>query len=159
VDHPPFSIGVLWLTRTLLGDALWAIRLPPALALAATVWLTGWLTREAGGERGAQAPALLGALVAPSYPARRPLFSLYAFDNLFWTASVCMLMRVLRAPRLSLWFWLGVLLGIGLLNKISVLWLIAGMIVGLAVTPYRRLFLTRGPWIAGGVAGALFAPH
>jgi 4-amino-4-deoxy-L-arabinose transferase-like glycosyltransferase len=159
VDHPPFSIGVLWLTRALLGDSLWALRLPPALATAAVVVLTGWLAREAGGRRGAQSLAMLAALIAPVYLALGHIFSMNAFDILFWTAAICVLMRLLAAPRSSLWLWLGVLLGLGLLNKISVLWLILGITAGLLLTPYRRLFLTAGPWIAGSIAGLLFAPH
>ncbi|HLK60395.1 MAG TPA: glycosyltransferase family 39 protein [Chthonomonadaceae bacterium] len=159
VDHPPLSIGVLWLIRALLGDALWAVRLPPALALAATVGLTGWLTREAGGKPGAQALAMLAALIAPIYLAYGHFFSMNALDVLLWTVALCVLMRLLPAPRLSLWLWLGLLLGLGLLNKISVLWLILGITAGLVCTPYRRLLLTAGPWIAIGIAGLLFAPH
>src|SRR5262249_54571816 len=127
VDHPPLSIALLWLTRALLGDALWAIRLPPALALAAVVALTGWLAREAGGGRGAQALAMLAALLAPVYLALGHFFSMNAFDALLWTAALCLLMRLVEAPRLPLWIGFGVLLGLGLLNKLSVLWLIAGM--------------------------------
>ena len=51
------------------------------------------------------------------------------------------------------------LLGLGLLNKISVLWLGAGIGVGLLLTPSRRLLLTRGPWIAGAIAAVIFLPH
>jgi len=50
-------------------------------------------------------------------------------------------------------------LGLGLLNKISVLWLAAGFAAGVVVTRQRRLLLTRGPWIAALVAALLFAPH
>jgi hypothetical protein len=37
VDHPPFSVFVLWLVRRTLGDSLPALRLVPALLGAATV--------------------------------------------------------------------------------------------------------------------------
>jgi 4-amino-4-deoxy-L-arabinose transferase-like glycosyltransferase len=50
-------------------------------------------------------------------------------------------------------------LGLGLENKISVLWLGAGIAAGLLATPARRLLLTPGPWLAGAIAAALFAPH
>jgi 4-amino-4-deoxy-L-arabinose transferase-like glycosyltransferase len=159
VDHPPLSIAVLWLTRAVLGDALWAIRLPPSLALAAVVGLTGWLAREVGGGKGAQALAMLAALVAPDYLAVGHFFSMNAFDVLLWTAVFCVLSRLLRAPRPALWFWFGALLGLGLLNKLSMLWLIAGVGVGLLATPPRRLFLTPGPWLAAAVTALLYAPH
>jgi Dolichyl-phosphate-mannose-protein mannosyltransferase len=159
VDHPPLSIAILWLTRAVLGDSLWAIRLPPALAFAATVALTGWLTREAGGKRGAQILAMLIVLLTPVYLGVGHYFSMNAFDTLLWTLALCLLMRLLVAPRPELWLWLGITLGLGLLNKISVLWLLAGITVGLLCTPYRRVFATPGPWIAAVVAGVLFLPH
>jgi hypothetical protein len=40
-----------------------------------------------------------------------------------------------------------------------VLWLGAGIAAGLAATRERRLLATRGPWIAGLIAAALFAPY
>ena len=44
------------------------------------------------------------------------------------------------------WVVLGVLLGLGLQNKISVLWLGGRTRGGLVLTPARRLLLTPGPW-------------
>lgn len=159
VDHPPLSIAILWLTRAVLGDTLWAIRLPPALARSATVALTGWLTREAGGKRVAQTLAMLISLLTPIYLGVGHYFSMNAFDILFWMLALCLLMRLLAAPHPKLWLWLGVTLGLGLLNKISVLWLMAGITLGLLCTPYRRVFITSGPWFAAVIAGLLFLPH
>ena len=53
----------------------------------------------------------------------------------------------------------GVVLGLGLLNKISVLWLGAGLAVGIVATPLRRSLRRPGPWLAGLIAGALFSPY
>ena len=48
VDHPPLSIALLALIRGILGDALWALRLLPALATAGAVFLTGLMARRLG---------------------------------------------------------------------------------------------------------------
>ena len=37
VDHPPLSVLLLWVIRTVAGDSLAAVRLVPALAGAATI--------------------------------------------------------------------------------------------------------------------------
>ena len=58
VDHPPLSIFCLWLTRSLLGDSLLALRLVPALLGAATVALVGLMARALGGGRWAMALAM-----------------------------------------------------------------------------------------------------
>ena len=49
VDHPPFSIFLLLLSRSVFGDSLFALRLLPALAGAATVLLAALMAREMGG--------------------------------------------------------------------------------------------------------------
>jgi hypothetical protein len=48
VDHPPMTVFIAWFARHIFGESLWAIRLLPALAGAALVWLTGKLAREMG---------------------------------------------------------------------------------------------------------------
>src|SRR6185503_14298043 len=54
---------------------------------------------------------------------------------------------------------LGVVLGFGLLNKISVLWFGAGIFVGLILTPARKQLLTPWPWVAGVIALFIFHPY
>ena len=46
VDQPPLIALIAWIARHLFGDGLIGLRLFPAIAGAATVWLTGKLTRE-----------------------------------------------------------------------------------------------------------------
>ncbi len=162
VDHPPLSIAVLALDHAALGDSRLAMRLVPALAGTAVVLLTGWLARELGGGRVAMVLAALAALVAPDYLAVCHVYSMNALELLFWTGAVCLLARILRDPPAVTWrAWvlLGLVLGLGLLNKASVLWLIGGVFVGLVATRHRRLLATPGPWLAVVVAAGLLAPH
>src|ERR1019366_9074950 len=65
VDHPPLIAFVPWVARHAFGDSLLALRLLPAAAGAALVWLTGVLARELGGGRFAQAMAALAVLFVP----------------------------------------------------------------------------------------------
>src|SRR5713226_5995841 len=62
VDQPPLIAFVAWFARHVFGSSLLGLRLLPAIAGAALVWLTGRLTREMGGGRFAQAIAALAAL-------------------------------------------------------------------------------------------------
>ncbi len=48
VDHPPLSILLLALSRAILVDAIWALHLLPALAVAGSVFLTGLMARRLG---------------------------------------------------------------------------------------------------------------
>ena len=159
VDHQPLSIWLLKISRLILGDSLVAIRFLPALAGALTVLLTGLIVKELGGKRFAMLFAALCVLLAPLHLALGSYYSMNSFDILIWTAAAYILVLWVnwRDPRM--WLWLGVLLGFGLQNKISVLWLGFGLAVGLLLTENRRSFLTRGPWLTAGIALLIFLPH
>ncbi len=159
VDHPPLSVLVLALVRATLGDSLLAIRLVPALLGAATVVVTGLLVRELGGGRWASGLAMTAALISPVHLALGHFYSMNAFDLLVWALVALLVVRIVKAGEARDWWWLGLVLGLGLLVKISVLWLGFGLLVGLVATPERRWLWTRWPWLAGTVAFALFSPY
>jgi dolichyl-phosphate-mannose-protein mannosyltransferase len=159
VDHPPFAIVVLAATRGLLGDSVAAIRVIPAMLGALTVLLVGIIARRLGGGPFAQALAMTAALIAPFYLALDHYFSMNAFDLLLWGLTAYLLLRILQGGSPRLWLLMGILLGIGLENKISVLWLGAGLFVGLLLTPQRVVLRTRWPWLAAGIVICLFLPH
>ena len=163
VDQPAFSILFLAAWRALLGDSPAALMVPPALCGAAIVVLTGLLARRFGGGPAAQGLAALVAAVAPIWLGMTGSYSMNAFDILLWTVAASLFAAILaREPGHGagrLWLLLGCVLGLGLLNKISVLWLGAGITAGLLLTPARRWLATLGPWLAGGLAFLGIVPY
>src|SRR4051795_6694496 len=67
VDQPPLIAFIAWFARHVFGESLIGVRFLPALAGAATVWLTGKLARELGGGVFAQALAALAAFAVPVF--------------------------------------------------------------------------------------------
>jgi len=159
VDQPPFSIAVLRVIRQFAGDSLLVLRIAAAAVAALTVWLTGVIAARLGGSRFAQVLAMTAAAIAPQNLALASFYSMNVFDLFFWTAAAYVLIEVLNRPTVGRWALLGLMLGAGLENKISVFWFGGGIAAGLLLTAARRLLLTPGPWIAAAVAGAIFAPH
>jgi len=159
VDHPPLSVAVLRLVRATLGDGLPALRFVPALLHSLVVVLAGLLARELGGGRGAQALAALAAAVCPVFLGTTSFYSMNAFELCFWALAAWLLARLVNTGDARLWLALGCVLGLGLLNKISMSWFGLGLAVGLVLTPERRWLATPWPWAAGVIAGVLFAPH
>ena len=159
VDHPPLSVALLALNRALLGDSLPALRFLPALAGAAVVFVTGTIARDLGGGRFAQALACVCALVAPAYLALSHFYSMNVFDVLLWSLGSWLVVRIVGQESPGLWPVLGAVVGLGLLNKLSMLWFVGGLGLGLLATRERRLLLTRGPVLAALVATALYLPH
>jgi 4-amino-4-deoxy-L-arabinose transferase-like glycosyltransferase len=158
VDHPALSIVPLWIVRALSGDSLSAARLLAAVASGATVFVVGSMTRDMGGGRFAQILAMVCVAIAPVYLALASFYSMNVFDVLVWVIAGWIVVRLMHAPRLSTWIALGIVLGLGVENKISVLWLIGGLSIGLLLHDYRWL-MKPGPWIAAAVAGLLIAPY
>jgi len=159
VDQPPLSIAVLWLSRLLFGDSLFALRLLPAVAGAVVVALAGRMTKELGGNRYAQVLAACCVIAAPLTLGANSVYSMNSFDVLFWTLMFYLLIIILKKDDQKYWLLLGLVLGLGLLNKISVLWLGAGLAMALLLTPNRKLLLVPRVWLAAAIALLLFSPH
>ncbi len=160
VDQPPLSIAILALTRALFGDGLFAIRFPAVLAGAAAVVLTGLIARRLGGGRFAQGLAALAAALSPVVLGNAGrFFSMNAFDLLFWAWAAYLLVTLLAEQRPRLWLAFGVVAGLGLLNKVSMLFLGFGLVVGLVLTRERRQLATPWFWAGGLIAGLLVLPH
>jgi hypothetical protein len=158
VDHPPFSIWLLSAWQFLWGDSLFAIRMVPALLAGATTLLVGTLAREFGGGRYAVALAAVASVFAPIFLGFFGIYSMNAVDLALWGVTFLLLARVARGGKPADWCLLGLAIGVGALNKISMLWLGAGIGLGIVLTPLRPALKTGGPWLAAAIAGAAFAP-
>ena len=163
VDQPPLIGWIAWLLTHTIGTSLWALRLLPALAGTATVILSGLLARELGGRRWAMFLASLAALMAPISLALSHLFTMNAFDPLLWTAIAFLIVRIAKADptatRDHLWLAVGVLVGLTILNKYAVLFWLAGLLVGMALTPLRRSFRSRWFWLGCIIATIIALPN
>src|SRR6266576_1342627 len=159
VDQPPLSILLLQLSEVLLGNSLFAIRLLPALAGAATVAITGLIARELGGRGWAIALACAGSLCALFSSAVGNFFSMNAFEPLFWMGCVYLFVRIINGGSPTLWMWFGALLGLSLENKHSTAFFAVGIFVALLLTPERRHFAGKWIWFGGLVAFAIALPN
>src|ERR1700733_14893990 len=145
VDQPPLIALIAWLVRSTIGDSLFAIRFLPALAGAGEVVLTALIARELGGKKVAQGLAALAAVVAGGILAIDSFLSMNAFEPLFWMGCAWVVIRIVKTGNQRLWIWFGILAGLGLENKHSMLIFGAAIVVGLILTPQRKAFAS--PWI------------
>ena len=162
VDHPPLVAAVAWVVRNLLGTSLFALRLLPALAAGALVLLTAALTRQLGGGRFAQVLVALAVALGPIYLGLLSIFSMNALDLVIWAALLLVVVRILGRGAGGGgrgWLLFGVLAGVGLQNKLSVLFLGFGVAVGLLLERRWRDLRGRHLWLGLAVAALLFAPH
>ena len=159
VDFPPFIAVVTALTRWTLGDSLLALHTLPALAGALIVLLAGLMARELGGGRFAQGLAALAVLVAPTFLGSQSILTMDPFDQLFWVLAIYVVLLILKREDPRLWLLFGLVAGIGLLTKVTMLYLGLALVIGLLLTPNRRVLLSKWLWLGGLVALALFSPY
>lgn len=159
VDHPPLSIVALAGSMALFGDSVQAIRILPALAGVLLIVLIWCMSGKLGGGWFARTLAALSAAVAPDWLGMTGFFSMNAFDLLFWAAEFAILIGILKNGNEKQWLWFGLVAGLGLLNKISMLFLLFSLFAGLLLTPHRKQLRSRYFWIGGALAMLLFLPY
>jgi 4-amino-4-deoxy-L-arabinose transferase-like glycosyltransferase len=159
VDQPPLIALIAWFARVVLGGSLPAVRLLPALAGAGEVVMTALIARALGGGWVAQLLAGTAALVAGGILGVDGFLSMNAFEPLIWLGCAWLVIRMIRTGNDRLWIWFGVLAGVGLENKYSMLIFGAGVVAGLTLTPQRKILASRWLWAGGAIAFLLFLPN
>jgi hypothetical protein len=159
VDHPPLAMLLLKFVRMILGDSLLALRLLPALSGAAFVYLTGRIARELGGNRFAILLATTAAMAPIGNLFLFHIYSMNFLDLLFWQALILIVIRIIKTGNPRYWLLFGLVAGLGLQNKISILILCFGIVAGLLLTPFRKYLAGKHLWLGGVTAGLLFLPY
>jgi 4-amino-4-deoxy-L-arabinose transferase-like glycosyltransferase len=158
VDVPPLVPWITLIPRLLTGNALWAIHVISALVCAGTIILTGLMARLLGGTGWVQGLAALGSATALVLMADGSLYTYDVFDGFWWALSATILIVLLRDEQPRRWLWFGVVAGLGLLTKETILFWGFALVVGLLLTPQRRLLFTRWTVFGGLIAFALVLP-
>ncbi len=159
VDQPPLVALLTRLSLILFGNSLLGLRLFPALAGAATVLLAAVIAKELGGGKFAQGLASLTILAAMSLSVFFGTMSMNPFEVLIWTICAYLLIRILNGASPKLWLLFGLVAGIGLQNKHSMLVFGFAVVVGLLLTRQRRLLASPWPWLGGLIAALIFLPN
>ncbi len=158
VDQPPLTPLLSATSVALLGVSPTAVRVLPALEMALIVVLVALTARDLGGSRRAQVLAAITAALS-GYLGAGHLDTTTDPDLLAWAIILWLLVRLLAGGDGRLWLVVGVTTGIGLENKDTLLFLGAGLAVGLVLA--RRWDVVRSPWAwaALGIAALLWAPN
>jgi len=159
VDQPPLIALIAWLARHLFGTSLFSTRLFPALAGAAIVYCTGRLARELGGGALAEFLAGLTVLLAPAYLAFDSFLSMNAFEPLIWLLCAWIAIRVVKGAAPRWWLVFGVLSGVGLENKHTMLVFGFALVAGLVISGHARALASKWLWLGGVIALAIFLPN
>jgi 4-amino-4-deoxy-L-arabinose transferase-like glycosyltransferase len=159
VDQPPAIAFIAWIARHVFGESLIGLRFLPAVAGAATVWLTGKLARELGGGTFAQALAALATFATPVFLLMHHWLTMNAFEPLIWLACAWCIVRAINRDEPRFWLWFGLLIGVGMETKYSVAFFAFAVVAGLLLTRHRRFLASKWIWIGALCSLLIFLPN
>jgi 4-amino-4-deoxy-L-arabinose transferase-like glycosyltransferase len=135
------------------------LRLFSVLAQSAAIVLAGLMARELGGGRLAQVTTAVAVALSALPLFQGTEFQYSSFDYLWWVLIAYLTIRLLKSDDPRWWLAIGTVIGIGLETKYTVLFLAVSLLIGLMLSPARRLLLSR--WFVLGVALAIaiFLPN
>jgi Dolichyl-phosphate-mannose-protein mannosyltransferase len=159
VDFPPLTAWVGWIVDRLAPHSLIALRATCLAAGAATVMLVAFIARELGGRSPAQWGAAFAWALTPYILGSASIFHPTWFDALAWVTFLYVATRLLLRDEPRLWLLLGVIAGVGLEAKYTIVSLIVALALALALSRERRVLLTAWPWLGLAVALLLLLPN
>lgn len=159
VAYPPVTPFLTRIGLELFGPSLVGLRLFPALAQGVVMVLAGLMARDLGSGRWAQVFTALAVASSPIALTAGLMFHYLSYDYLWWVVIAFCLIRLLKNEDGRWWLGIGAAIGLGMMTKYTLLFFVAGLAVGIFLTPARRWL--RSPWLWSGAALSLliFLPN
>lgn len=159
VAYPPLVPAIARLGLELFGPSLVGIRFFSALAQCTAMVLTGLMARELGGQRFAQITAALAAGIAPISLLQGALFQYVSFDYLWWVVVTYLSIRLLHSGDERWWLTIGAAIGLGMMSKYTMAFLVIGLVGGVLLTSVRRDLTNRWLWAGVALSLLIVAPN
>jgi Dolichyl-phosphate-mannose-protein mannosyltransferase len=147
LDMLPLSPLYLRFFTFLFGYSIKVVHLASSLCSACTLGIACLITREFGGKK--YAILLTGIfMLFIGILAAEKVFTYNILNDLFWVAALYGFVKSLKDenPRWAL--FTGVVTGLGMLNKVTILFLPLAIVISLLFFPQRSWFRTKWLWIA-----------
>src|SRR5512135_3535133 len=158
LDMPPVSPLYLKLFLVLFGHSLKVVHLAASVCGSLVIVFSCLIAKELGGRR--YAMILTGTF---SLLSGIVIFgSLYTYDDVsfvLWAAVLYLILRMLKGSDQRLWLLAGFLMGLGMLTKLTILFLGLGVFLSLWLIPERKWFRQPWIWLAALVAFLCATPY
>jgi hypothetical protein len=158
VDQPPV-VPLLAAATQLFGHSLIALRAVPALFAAGGAFVTCRLVVAFGGGRFAQVLAVIVFGLTAVLSAFGQKVGTDEVGLWTWPLLALYVVRLTQGADPRWWLAAGAVAGLSLESKYSVVFLLAALLVGLLVTPERRILFGRWFVAACGVAALIALPN
>lgn len=154
---PPMTSWISKLIFLLGGGEFW-VRFFPALVGSITILVILKTVRALGGGFYALALAGTGALFSTMLRLNM-LFQPNAIDVLTWTTLFYLLVQYFKTKNRVYFYYLGICVGLGFLNKYNIVFAVLGLLPALLVTKSREIFLSRHLYGSMLIALLIISPN
>jgi hypothetical protein len=159
VSYPPMTPFIEHISLSLFGLSLIGLRMFSVIGQASVIVVSGLAARDLGGGRLAQATTALAVAFSPLPIFEATEFQYTSFAFLWWALIGWFVIRLLKTENPRWWLAIGAGIGLGLLTKYAIVFYIAGILFGMALSPARRFFASRWFWAGVGLALLIFLPN
>jgi hypothetical protein len=154
---PPFTALISKIIYMLGGSIFW-IRFFPAFFGALTIVFT-WLIAESVGGSIFSRILAASAIVFSALIRINILYQPNSFDILTWTIIFYLLIKFIQSEKNRWLIYLSVIIAAGFYNKYNLIFLIAGLLIGLSLTYQRKIFTNPSFWKALIISVILLSPN
>jgi hypothetical protein len=159
LDHPPMIAWFIRFGTAIFGDTNFGVRFAGLLAMLVTQLLLADIVRRVTHDTRA---VILAVLMSEAAVYCGLLMAKVAPDVALIPFAVAMmwaLVRLVESDDARWWLAAGAFAGLALLSKFTAVMLLPAVLAFMLIPDWRRRWLTSPyPWLAGGIAIALFSP-
>ncbi len=154
---PPLSSWIAWIILQ-LGNGVFWVKFFPALFGALTI-LVVWKIIEA--LKGGWFALSMGAVAILMSVLLRIniLFQPNSFEYFIWTCVYYFIIQYIQTKKNSWLYGMAIAIGLGVLNKYNIAFLLLGLLPALAITEHRKLYSNKHFYLAILVSLVIVAPN
>jgi len=140
---PPLIGFLAFVVKIIFGYSEWGIKLFPALAGASSIIIIALIVKEFGGKNLAMLIAGIAFLIPGAFLRSNSLFQPVSFNQFFWLLTSYLIIRMINTRDLKLWLWIGFVVGLGFLNKYSIVFFAMAIIIALIISQHRKVIFSK----------------
>jgi hypothetical protein len=142
----------------LFGGSLFMVRLVPAIFGALTIVFAWLITEILGGRLSTRVVVALALLFSPLIRINI-LFQPNSFDILIWTILFYFFIKYIKTESNKWLYLVAVAASIAFYNKYMIAFLLVGLLAGILLTSWRKLFAGRNIWLAVIIGLVIISPN
>jgi hypothetical protein len=156
---PPLTGFMAWLMIHTLGYSLFAARIIPMILSGMLILIGASITRELKGKNYAQIIVAIALTVTPFNLRGFSMFQPVCFDVFFWCLIFWLTLKWINTNADKYLLLLGLVAGLGLLNKYLIALEIFGLLVAFLFSSYRTIFKRKSFYLAILIVIVVFFPN